>query len=165
MSSQACVKWLDLIELIDGQHRHWYCWTEWRDWFTVWMDFVELTLMNCWTERMSLHLDGRSGRSYNTPGMLLYLLFLISLLASDYDDGDDDGLDWSEGGRQGDNAGHDGYDEAADRRVRGRVEDAWAGMLATMPQLRDVNLRACAGVRHDVLADLQATFPHVRLSF
>jgi len=89
----------------------------------------------------------------------------------DRDDGggggndDSDGLDWSEGGRQGDNAGHDGYDEAADRRVRGRMEDAWAGMLATMPQLRDINLRACAGVRHDVLADLQATFPHVRLAF
>jgi hypothetical protein len=80
----------------------------------------------------------------------------------DRDDGDD-GLDWSEGGRQGDND-DDGYDEA-DRRVRGRMEDAWAGMLATMPQLRDINLRACAGVRHDVLADLQATFPHVRLSF
>jgi len=78
-SSHACVKWLDLIELIDGQHRHWYCWTEWRNWFTVWVDFVELTLMNCWTERMSLHLDDRSGRSYNTPGTLLYPLFLFSL--------------------------------------------------------------------------------------
>lgn len=77
--------------------------------------------------------------------------------------GGDDGLDWSEGGRQGD-SDDDGHDEA-DRRVRGRMEDAWAGMLATMPQLRDINLRACAGVRHDVLADLQATFPHVRLSF
>lgn len=51
------------------QTSHWYCWTEWRDWFTVWVDFVEIALMNCWTERMSLHLDERSGRSYNTPGV------------------------------------------------------------------------------------------------
>jgi len=78
------------------------------------------------------------------------------------DDDGDDGLDWSEGGLHGDN--NDDGDEA-DRRVRGRMEDAWAGMLATMPQLRDINLRACAGVRHDVLASLQATFPHVRLSY
>jgi hypothetical protein len=59
--------------------RHWYCWTEWRDWFTVWVDFVEIALMNCWTERMSLHLDERSGRSYNTPGTLLWLTMTMTM--------------------------------------------------------------------------------------
>jgi hypothetical protein len=74
---------------------------------------------------------------------------------------DDDGLDWTDDGV---GPGADDDDEA-DRRDRRHTEDAWAGMLATMPHLREVNMRACAGVRHDVLADLQTAFPLVRLSF
>jgi hypothetical protein len=53
-----------------SSRRHWYCFTEWREWFTVWVNAEELIpiLVNCWYERMSLHFDSTSGRSFNPPG-------------------------------------------------------------------------------------------------
>jgi hypothetical protein len=52
--------------------RHWYCWTEWREWFTIWFNFEDLVtpFINCWYEQMALHLDPRTGRSFSTPGSL-----------------------------------------------------------------------------------------------
>jgi hypothetical protein len=51
-------------------HRHWYCFTEWREWFTIWFNWHEFIVpfINCWYEQMSLQLDPRSGRSFNKPG-------------------------------------------------------------------------------------------------
>ena len=50
--------------------RHWYCWTEWREWFTIWFNVEDLItpFINCWYEQMALHLDPRTGRSFSAPG-------------------------------------------------------------------------------------------------
>lgn len=57
---------------LDGyRSSHWYCWTEWREWFTIWFNFEDLVtpFINCWYEQMALHLDPRTGRSFSTPGV------------------------------------------------------------------------------------------------
>lgn len=58
-------------QLNSYQSAHWYCWTEWKDWFTIWANFEEFlpVLINCFFEQFALHLDQTSGRSYDTPGV------------------------------------------------------------------------------------------------
>lgn len=50
--------------------RYWYCWSEWKDWFTVWVSYTELSpfMFDCWCEQLQLHFDDRTGRSFNTSG-------------------------------------------------------------------------------------------------
>eukprot|EP01125_Pyxidicula_operculata_P021779 TRINITY_DN8631_c0_g1_i1.p1 TRINITY_DN8631_c0_g1~~TRINITY_DN8631_c0_g1_i1.p1 ORF type:complete len:497 (-),score=122.32 TRINITY_DN8631_c0_g1_i1:43-1533(-) len=63
---------------------HWWCWSEWEEWFRVWLPINELINQDCWFDNLQVLYDAGNDTYANYPGVTTRVKDFGGLSGIDY---------------------------------------------------------------------------------